>query len=75
MSIKVTVWKQSEQFSPDGGGVQELFFNTLEEAVKSAFELSAGEDLRISCAHDNSNIVGLLADYDIEILDGGSDEE
>lgn len=74
MTIKVTVWKQSEQYSPDGG-VQEIIFNTLEEAVKSTFELNGFEDLRISCAHDNSNIVGLLADYDIEILDGGSDEE
>lgn len=74
MSIKVTVWKQSQQYAPNSE-VLEVVFNTLEEAVKTTWELNGYEDLRISCAHDNSNIVGLLADYDIEILDGGDSEE
>ena len=73
--IKVSVSRRSERWSPDGNEVEVFEHNNLEEAIKQVWILTEDQNLIVSCASDNSNIVGLGVDYDIEIQDTQLDDE
>ena len=69
--IRVAVSKRSERFDPSPAyGTVEWEFKNLEEAISRLNELLQEQyDFKVSIASDNSNIVGLGVDYDIEIQD------
>jgi len=68
MTIKVSVSRRSDRWSPDGGNVDIHNFVNLEEAIKVISETTES-DIKVSIASDNSNIVGLNVDYDFEVQD------
>ena len=71
--IKVSVSRRSERFAPQGGTeVQD--YSDLETAIKEICDITES-DVKVSIASDNSNIVGLGVDYDIEIQDVDYDDE
>jgi len=68
MTIKVSVSRRSDRWSPDGGKVDIHNFVNLEEAINVISETTES-DIKVSIASDNSNIVGLNVDYDFEVQD------
>lgn len=71
--IKVSVSRRSERFAPEGDTKVFEYMN-LEDAIEEIYNL-AECDVKVSIASDNSNIVGLGVDYDIEIQDVDYDDE
>jgi hypothetical protein len=75
MSIKVSVRRKSENFSPDGGAPEVMEFQTLKEALQTVWDTTEDTDIKVSRNGANSCIVGLGVDYDFEIQDMKEDED
>lgn len=72
--IKASVSRRSERYSPDGNKVEVHDYSDLETAIREICDITES-DVKVSMASDNSNIVGLDVDFDIEIQDVELDEE
>lgn len=75
--VKVSIHRKSQNFAPESD-LREYDFSSIGSAIEATYILlkSKGEDfdLRVSKSGQNSNVVGLGVDYDIEIQDIEYDE-